>query len=415
MSDDSRMPIHRLTAPTRAAPPVPASPHLARPAPGNRLGLSVGEVLALQSTTGNRAAMQAVGQLLQRQPAQTPSAQKPPAQRPPLKQPPPKPPPTAERLNDLETRQTAIEKRTAVLELDLRYRALFGGRLSSYKAAVLRITGGLDAAQDGFRKAQEDQAQFEALVTQLFIAAGAIGLAFGLEPLLSVGLGRLGRTASQIEKTVEFWENPVLQAAGSTSNIYPAVKGGRDTGVPAEVRPMAFLTANLEQLELHNKALEDAFATRAGDIKAADTAKLDALDVNAWEARYASLLAGLDAACKGVEAMKSDREVARILERYIWAGWIRAQAKEKVNMEHGVLEYPAGKPDASQGLPPGTSYALDLGGYVEDRLNDIGVSKLAGVTLTGHWYSGNEPGNWAERLIAWAWNYNEVIMVAPPK
>jgi hypothetical protein len=298
----------------------------------------------------------------------------------------------------------------------LRYRALFAERLSSYKGAVLRISGALDAAQDGFKKANEDQARFEALVTQLIIAAGAIGLAFGFEPLLTAGLGRLGRTASRIKDTVEFWENPVLQAAGSTSNIYPAARAARDADVPADARPMAFLTRNLEELEHHNQALERAFATRAGGIKAADNAKIDALDVGAWEAQYSSLLAALNAACRGVEAMKSDGEVARILERYIWASWIRAQAKTQVNMDgRGVVSYPAGKPDPSRPLPPGDSYALDLGGYIEDRLNEIGASKLAGVTLSGHWYSGNEPGDWQQRLLTWAWTYNEVIGVGSPK
>jgi len=368
------------------------------------------ELFHLPTSAVNRAAMQAVGQLLQRQPAKTPLAKTPPAKQPPAKQ-----PTTAERLKELETRQTALEKRTAVLELDGRYRALFGERMSSYKAAVLRISGGLDAAQDGFKKAQEAQARFEALVAQLIIAAGAIGLAFGFEPLLSAGLGKLGRTSAQIAKRVELWENPVLQAAGSTANIYPLAKGGRDGDVPADVRPMAFLTKNLEELELHNQRLEHAFATRAGGIKAADNAKLDALDVSAWDAQYSALLAALNAACKGVEAMKSGSEVARILERYLWAGWIRAQAKVHVNMGRGVAEYPAGKPDPSKPLPPMVSYGLDLGSYIEDRLNEIGVSKLAGVTLSGHWYSSNEPGDWARRLLTWAYNYNEVIGVAPPK
>lgn len=378
---------------------------LGGPAPSPRRTVARSKTSRLQKPTADRAATQAVGRMLQRQPVKTP----------PAKKPPPKPPTTAERLKDLETRQTTLEKRTAIIELDLRYRALFAERMSSYKGAVLRIAGGLNAAQKGFKDAQEKQAQFEALVTQLVIAAGAIGLAFGFEPLLSAGLGRLGRTTTQIEKTVEFWENPVLQAAGSTSNIYPAAKGSRDTDVPADVGPMAFLTANLEELELHNQGLERAFATRAGGIKAADNAKLDALDVNGWEGLYASLLAALNAACKGVEAMKSKTEVARILESYIWAGWIRQQAKTLVNMGRGTAEYPAGKPDPSKPRSPGVSYGLDLGSFVEDRLNEIGVSKQAGVTLSGHWYSGNDPDDWKERLITWAWNYNEVIGVAPPQ
>ena len=209
----------------------------------------------------------------------------------------------------------------------------------------------------------------------------------------------------------------MLQAAGSTANIYPLAKGGRDTDVPADVRPMAFLTKNLEELELKNQGFEHAFATRAGGIKAADNAKLDALDVSGWEAQYSSLLAALNAACKGVEAMKSRDDVARILERYIWAGWIRAQAKFHVSMgKGGAAEYPVtSKPDPSKPPSPLMSYTLDLGGYIEDRLNEIGVSKLAVVTLSGHWYSSNDPDDWERRLITWAWTYNEVIGVEAPK
>jgi hypothetical protein len=389
----------------------PAAP----PALGSMGGATPAGVIALQRTAGNRATTQVVGRLLQRQSPKTLPTKTPPTKTPPTKTPPTKPPSTADRLKDLETRQTALEKRTAVLELDVRYRALFAERLSSYRAAVLRIAGGLDAAQDGFKQAQEDQARFEALAAQLIISAAAVGLAFGFEPLLAAGLGKLGRATAQIEKTVERWENPVLQAAGSTANIYPLAKGSSDTSVPADVRPMAFLTKNLEELELHNQALERAFATRAGGIKAADNAKLDALDVSAWEATYASLLAQLNAACKGVEAMKSDSDVGRILERYLWAGWIRGQAKLLVNMGRGVAQYPANKPDQSKSLPPGVSYSVSLGSYIEDRLNEIGVSKQAGVTLSGHWYSSNDPDDWERRILTWAYNYNEVIGVAAPK
>jgi hypothetical protein len=372
-------------------------------------------ILELQTSAGNRATTQAVGRLLQREPAKKPPPKQAPAKQAPAKQAPAKQPTTAERLTELETRQAALEKRTAMLALDGRYRALFGERMSSYKAAVLRITGGLDAAQDGFRKAQEDQARFDALVTQLFIAVGAVGLAFGFQPLLAAGLGKLGRTADKIKDTVELWENPVLQAAGSTANIYPLAKGGRDRDVPANVRPMAFLTKNLEALELHNQGFELAFATRAGGINAAEDAKLHALDVKAWDTKYSSLLALLTAACNGVEAMKTDEQVAQIFERHIWAGWIRAQTKTLLNMDgKGVARYPAGKPTPSEPLPPGISYELDLGGDIEDRLNEIGVSKLAGVTLSGHWYSSNEPGDWERRLLTWAHDYNAVISVTAP-
>jgi hypothetical protein len=37
-------------------------------------------------------------------------------------------------------------------------------------------------------------------------------------------------------------------------------------------------------------------------------------------------------------------------------------------------------------------------------MNDLGISKLADLELTGHWYSSNSSG-WADDLIAWSKRY----------
>jgi hypothetical protein len=50
-----------------------------------------------------------------------------------------------------------------------------------------------------------------------------------------------------------------------------------------------------------------------------------------------------------------------------------------------------------------------LGSYVEDRLNEIGMSRRAGVTLTGHAFLPNSPSGWARILFDWAERYNEGV------
>jgi hypothetical protein len=53
--------------------------------------------------------------------------------------------------------------------------------------------------------------------------------------------------------------------------------------------------------------------------------------------------------------------------------------------------------------------AVGIGSEIEDRLTAIGVSERAGVHLTGHWYSRNQPDDWKAKLLAWAQNYKETL------
>lgn len=369
-----------------------------------------GSVVALQRLAGNTA----VTSLIQRQHPQT--------------QAPPQGSATDQRVADISHRQDVLEKRQASSEQDLRWRATFGERISSWRQAILRVSGGLELAQTGFRVAQQEQAAFEALVTQIFIAAATIGFAAGFEPLLTgmLGAGRAGTELQAVKDTVEAWENPAVSAAGSMSNIVPAtqaVVGGGGGGPPAAPQvpsgsPMTYLTQNLESLEHLNQEIEHAFGARATARQTATDEQVLAFDPQAQERVYADLLTRLQHASHGVEEMKPGSEVAQILERHIWAAWIKQHGELRTRIDrHTEHEQLTTSPEEHERprrehpeIPQigGEHYEVDLGSYVEDRLNAVGVSALAGVTLTGHWYSPNSDG-WERALLSWAWGYRETI------
>src|SRR6266545_6921688 len=86
-------------------------------------------------------------------------------------------------------------------------------------------------------------------------------------PFFAKALGQAGKTAEEVERIVERFENPAIQAVGTTGNIAGSVPKP-DTEPPAtdvtpSGSPMAYLTGNLETLESHVQAMEHAFAGRA--------------------------------------------------------------------------------------------------------------------------------------------------------
>jgi hypothetical protein len=73
----------------------------------------------------------------------------------------------------------------------------------------------------------------------------------------------------------------------------------------------------------------------------------------------------------------------------MWAKWFPQNYVPAMHFETGGFE-PANFDGWGTGL--------------EDHMNEIGISKLADVELTGHWYSSNSSG-WADDLIAWSKRY----------
>jgi hypothetical protein len=341
-------------------------------------------MLALQRQAGNRAVAQAVAPQVQRAPTQAPAVD--PVQ--------------------------ALAKRQASADQDSKWSHSFNVRLSSWRQAIMRVTGGLNTAHLGFTQAKQDQATFDALVTQLLFASMTLGVATGFEPLVggAIKSGKVGPALDKAAKTVEQWENPVVSVAGSASNVVPAAKGVAGTtpnsappqppvdlgakDAPQDLsNPMDYLTRNSEAVEEQSRRLERAFANRVTQRQATGDEAMIAFDVGAQEAKYAAMDAELAAASRGVEDLKSVEEVAKILERHIWARWLSGRGHSRIQ---GRSDKPYWDID-------------DWGSYIEDRFNYLGIDKLAGVELTGHWYSPNSPDDWARLILEWGTKYTESI------
>jgi hypothetical protein len=380
----------------------------ARPAPSPTTHGGPATVLDLQRMAGNKA----VAALLDR------SAHRPDAaigRADPLsvqKAPPPVAPSNAavqDRINALELRTKALEGRQKATTQDLLWRGKFGGKMSSWKQAILRITGGLDAAQVGFTTAQAKQAEFNTLVTQLVLAAVTVGFAAGFEPLLSSTLmaNKIGATAEEIatevkrvSAIVEAVENPALAVVSSVPNIVGALPktSTQPPSAPVPGGPTAvgstavgYLAENLEQVESHSQAIEQAFTLRATSLAALSDEAAAGINTAPQEAIYKGLFDKLDKASLGAEAMKDAPGVAKVLECHIWAAWVRQHAMLKTVPKGG-----------------GTYRTIDgFGSYIEDRFNQLGIAK-GKVTLSGHWYEFNSSG-WEEALLGWANTYAEPL------
>jgi hypothetical protein len=316
---------------------------------------------------------------------------------------------TDKRLDNVEHQQTILKKRQDALELDQQWGSRFRERFASYKQAILRISGGMDAAEKGFQAAQVAQAQFDQLKVQLIGAAATFGFALGFEWAFSGLLGRMKKSADQIKKTVEKWENPMNSLASSGVNVAGSIVAKKDATegqTPAiEGGSFAFLTSNLAELEGHSQQLEQAFATRTTEMRNATDEQWEQFDLAKQETIYQQLFDQLVASGKGVEDLKEPPQVARVLERHLWAAWIKGQRQLEMDEKQASIE--SGNPidlDPTKSAPD-----YSIGTYVEDELNATGVSTLAGVKLSGHWFLPNSPSDWKKKLLDWAGSYHETL------
>jgi hypothetical protein len=394
-------------APRTTRPGLSRAPLAAQGGPIPHDRMSVAQLLSLQGFAGN----QAVGSILT-DPAGThqkarqdehiaPVAD---VQRQGGGQPKPDP-----RVSDLEKRTAAIEKKQDATAIDAEYRGTVGQRLSAYRSSIYRLSGAFQAAVNGFQSAQAKQAQTNAIVNQIVMTIVSVAAAGVAEPFLAGGLGllgtRLGVAEAGIPKMVESLENPfnALTAgaastgatavgvgqtnAGGTPSGGGTVASGAGGGTQAGADPMTFLTANLEAVEGHTQKFEGAFAARAANqtkLSPDDWAKFNAGN---QRAAYDKMIADFDAAAPASpDKLKASATLAIIIERFLWAAWIKANTVDK-----------------------GFSIQ-NFGTDIEDRLNAIGVSTLAGVYLSGHWYKPNSFWNTVPgKLSAWADSYKESL------
>ncbi|MBD2521327.1 DUF4157 domain-containing protein [Nostoc sp. FACHB-133] len=319
---------------------------------------------------------------------------------------------TSDKLKDLETRTKVLEKKTAATQLDLKYRALFGEKTSTYKQIVYRLTGAFQSALSGYQGAHGKQAARDAVIDQIVATLVVVAGAAVLEPFLNSGLGKLQNLlgkASQtiakvdIAKVVEKLENPINAAASGTGNIATtSAAGDRATNAPQPATlpagggggtgggdPLSFLTSNMEAIETHTQKFEAAFSNRATQYDAMTPDQWDKWNKETQEAEYSTLLKNLDTVALGdISKLEGAQTLAVKIELYLWAAWIKTQ------------------------IIPGVR-GLQLGGPLAKRLKDLGVESLADVKFdTESWvFMEHQPqGKWESNLHTWAQGWSQPLI-----
>jgi len=362
-------------------------------------GFEARTLMALQRSAGNRAVATMLdgdkgSQAVQRQgPGHAGAAQ---PRTPP-------PPPATNVANQI----SAMQNRQASLALDAEYHAKVNQRLSTYREGIYLLTAGFQTATNQFQATMTQQAQSDAIKSQLIIAIVSVGAAVGMEPLLALGLGQLApkltNSAAFVTKWTERLENPLIAAASSGIQVQQAVAtsgnpaarsapavGGGVAGGGAD--PVTFLAQNLAALERNVQSFEGSFSASASAQQSTPDSAWAAWNPQTARAAYELMLNSLDAVqSPPASVLKAPGALAEIIERYMWAAWITRNYRY-------VSDTLIGDNDQISGL----------GNDIEDRLNTVNVSRLAGVTLTGHWYSGNS-SHYADALRAWAQTYAEKI------
>ena len=352
-------------------------------------------MLELQRTVGNRATVE----LLQRQPDAHGAAA------------------TADkRLDDVEKRQKILEKRQAASEQDRTAQSKFNKRLMSYQQAAARIAAGFDTATMNFSTAQIAQAQSDALAAQLLGAAVAIGFAASFEWFFAGALGAVGKEAAAAKSTIEAIENPanaLISSAVNVGGVVTATRSAKEGQVPAgptQGGPVAYLARNLEAIAQHQTAFEDAFQKRKDQLGQGSDEAWEKFVPAQQQAIYDAAFNKLDAAGANVDKLPGESQIAIVVERHLWALWIKANAMVSMRREPDDPDKPRPMPKQGEAKAEDISeMRLAIGAEREKRLNTLDIGSRANVTLTGHWYSPNKPDNWRDLLWVWATNHKESI------
>jgi hypothetical protein len=321
------------------------------------------------------------------------------------------------RLAALERQQRVQTIKQDMTNLDQKWHGLFGSLLTNYQETVLRVTGGFESAMKGFQEAQMAQALTDQLQLQLLGALGTVVFASFFQTVVGRVGGKLFPTRN-VKDFVELIENPANAVAQAAVNVQAARKAQKsaaegqepkvavedgDADPEAAGSALVYMTGRLESLMHFNRRVHDAFTSRAATAEKKPDEWWEKIDLAALESVYKKLYTEIAMAGSDVDAMKPAREVALVIERHMWAAWL---------MRSPVARVPANK---RRNVSRAMSGMSGIGSDIEDRLTKVGISKadgvggLANVWLTGHWFSGNEPDDWYERLLAWASSYNESI------
>ena len=258
--------------------------------------------------------------------------------------------------------------------------------------------------------------QMDAVWAQVIGLLVTVAFSAAFEP----AMGLLGKTLGRSTKEIKHWplkeglENPLNTAVQGGANVATTVRGndkandrqapGVQGGGISAADPLSYLTQNLEQIEQHTQGIEGAFSARATKAETMTAEEWEQWKPEVQEAKYKGLLDALKPIGPDITKLKSAQEIAKIVERHLWAAWIRSHVPTVKNFD----EHAKHKDAESRTADDYATIAMSLGSVVEDKLIDIGISDLAGVKLTGHWYT-SDSDLYKEKLFVWANNYKEKI------
>jgi hypothetical protein len=155
---------------------------------------------------------------------------------------------------------SVLEKKTAQTELDLKWRATFGKRLSGYRETIYALTAGFETATKAFESAQTQQAQAEAMKDQVIGAILNVAAAGAAQPFLTAAFASM----KNLDKLVEAIENPLVQAARGATAVAQASSSQTATNTAMSGGdPLLYLSTNLKLVEEHNGKIEAAFEARS--------------------------------------------------------------------------------------------------------------------------------------------------------
>jgi hypothetical protein len=122
-------------------------------------------------------------------------------------------------MAEMKQQQAVGKNKQAATALDLRWRGIFGERMASYKQAIWRITGGIDAAAQGFSDAQVAQSQTDQLEAQFFGLVASVAFAGAFEWVAGMGLKGLGTAATKIGSRVKDVDTAVAEIGEGAAAI----------------------------------------------------------------------------------------------------------------------------------------------------------------------------------------------------
>jgi hypothetical protein len=325
-------------------------------------------------------------------------------------------------MTEIERQQAVTAKHVAVLELDDRWAHVFAERVASYEQVIHRISAALDDATSSFTATHQTQSQSDAMAIQVIGLLATVTFAAGFEWAFTAVVGRLGLEATKIKNVVEAVENPANALASGTVNVTGTSVANTDAQrgqAPSQPgSAVGFMATNLEALAAKRQLIEQAFVNRRTHLDTLTPEAWQRLDVNAQNTIYQQLFTELTHRFLGVDQLKSREQLAVILERQMWASWIVAQdtaAREATRLANdtgiasgsGPIDLDPNNPDR----PP----EFSLGGYVEDRLNELNISRDAHVHLSGHAVWPNSPGDWRRQLFNWCTSGREATLGTNPQ